>query len=68
MHFKLETLACLKSFVAMVQTQFNAKILHIRTNNGQEFLSHSTQIFFSKHDILYEHTCVKTPQQNDIAK
>ena len=47
MRFKSETLACLKSFIAMVQTQFNAKILHIRINNGQEFLAHSTQFFFS---------------------
>ena len=31
----------------MVQTQFNAKILHIRIDNGQESLAHSTQIFFS---------------------
>ena len=61
MRFKSETLVCLKSFIAMVQTQFNAKILHIRINNGQEFLAHSTQFFFFKHDILHERTCVETP-------
>ena len=69
MRFKSETLACLKSYADMVQTQFNAKILHIHTDNGQEFLALSTQFyFFSEHDILHEHTCVETPQQNDIVE
>ena len=42
----------------MVQIQFNAKILHIRTNNGQEFLAHSTQKIFLLNMAFYMNVLV----------
>ena len=40
----------------------------MRTDNGQEFLSNNIQTFFHDHDILHEHICVDTPQQNGVAE
>jgi hypothetical protein len=52
----------------MVKNQFNRTIKHVRTDNGQEFLSNNIQIFFHDHGILHERTCVDTPQQNGVAE
>lgn len=53
MRFKYDTLSCLKSFIAMVHNQFNSKVQHIQTDNGQEFVARSAQEFFSEHGILH---------------
>ena len=68
MRMKSETFTCLANFCAMVKNQFNRTIKHLRTDNGQEFLSNNIQKKFHDHGILHERTCVDTPQQNGIAK
>lgn len=45
MRYKYETLPYLRAFFSMIHTQFNSKIHHIRTDNGQEFIARATQDF-----------------------
>ena len=64
MQFKSDTQNFLKSFCAFVSTQFNHKVKRFRTDNGKEFTSMHN--FFKDEGILYEHSCVSTPQQNSV--
>lgn len=63
MRFKYETQPLLKSFV---RTQFNCDIKAICVDNGSEFAS--MRPFFMEHGILYQTTCVYTPQQNGVVE
>ena len=49
----------------MVETQFNAKIKCIRSDNGTEFIMKD---FFKSKGILHQLSCVDTPQQNAIVE
>lgn len=68
MKFKSNIFSCLTNFFLMIKTQFNFDIKRIRTDNGQAFLSHRMQKFFSDHGVIHERTCVETPQQNGVAE
>jgi hypothetical protein len=50
-----------KSFITMVQNQFNITPKCIRSDNGPEF---SIPLFYESHGILHQRSCVETPQQN----
>jgi hypothetical protein len=65
MRLKSETATIIKSFVNLVQTQFNSKIKTIRTDNGQEFI---LKDFYNATGILHQTSCVSTPQQNGIVE
>lgn len=66
MRYKSETQAFLKSFFAFVETQFNKKVKRFRVENEGEFYSMKKN--FSELRIMYETSCVSTPQQNGIAE
>ncbi|KAK2388029.1 putative mitochondrial protein [Trifolium repens] len=65
MKLKSEASTHIKSFHAMVKTQFNTNIKCIRTNNGTEFL---LKDFYNENGILHQCSCVATPQQNGIVE
>lgn len=50
-----------KNFVAYVETQFNAKIKVLRSDNGPEF---TLADFYASKGIIHQTSCVGTPQQN----
>lgn len=52
----------LMNFCSMVQTQFNAKVQVLRSDNGTEFTNNTVQTFFHKEGILHETSCVGTPE------
>lgn len=54
----------LMDFVAYVQTQFH--YIHVRSDNGSEFLKLSLSAFLSANGITQQTSCVETPQQNGI--
>ncbi|KAK2406745.1 putative mitochondrial protein [Trifolium repens] len=58
---KSETRSKLVGFIKMIETQFNAKIKIIRSDNGVEFLMPE---YYSSKGILHQRSCVETPQQN----
>ena len=62
---KSETPALIQQFSIMVETQFNVKIKCIRSENGTEFIMKD---FFKSKGILYQLSCVDTPQQNAIVE
>lgn len=59
----------LKAFVNMVETQFNSKVLTVRSDNAFKLGSSSTGIaFFSDKGVIYQTTCPHTPQQNGVVE
>lgn len=64
MKHKDQTAAMLMNFYNMVETQFNASIKRIRSDNDTEFINSTLQKFFHQKGILHESSCVATPQQN----
>jgi len=59
---KNEVESMFMNFVAFVDRQFDKKIKKIRSDNGTEF--HCLRDFSLKHGIVFETSCVGTPQQN----
>ncbi|KAM1627395.1 hypothetical protein ACFX1R_017067 [Malus domestica] len=66
MHHKSETQNLLKRFFSFVQTQFQTQIQTIRTDNGGEFLS--LRHFLKDIGVVFQHSCVYTPQQNGVVE
>jgi transposase InsO family protein len=58
---KSEVPGKVKSFVSMVETQFDKRVKKIRSDNGPEFFLHE---FYAEKGILHQRSCVATPQQN----
>ncbi|CAH9146720.1 unnamed protein product [Cuscuta epithymum] len=50
------------SFIAMVEKQHNVSIKIVRSDNGTEF--NCMHPYFDTHGILFQTSCVHTPQQN----
>lgn len=66
MQHKAQTIIVFTSFIKLVQTQFEAKIKFVRTDNGSEFLSTGFQALLSSHGILHQKSCIYTPPQNGV--
>ncbi|XP_057478145.1 retrovirus-related Pol polyprotein from transposon TNT 1-94 isoform X6 [Actinidia eriantha] len=65
---KSEVFSCFKSFHAMVRTQFDSNIKILRSDNGTEYIDTSFRAFLDDNGILFQTTCVGTPQQNGVAE
>jgi len=62
---KFEVVKTLKNFVVFVQTQFEIAIKIIRSDNETEFFMTN---FFVNKEIVYQTSCVNTPQKNNIVE
>ncbi|CAL2267226.1 unnamed protein product [Prunus armeniaca] len=49
----------------MVETQFNSKVKIVRSDNGPKF---KLENFYALKGIVYQSSCVNTPQQNGVAE
>ena len=58
---KSEASCQVKSFVSMIERQFERKIKMIRSDNGPEFMLRE---FYDQKGIIHQRSCVYTPQQN----
>lgn len=66
---KSNIFSVLKSFLLMVERQFNTKVKVIRSDNALELgTSIMTSEFFKSQEILHQTSCVGTPQQNEIVE
>ena len=65
---KSNALHVVKSFVLMVENQFQTSIKKIRSDNGLEFSSTEANLFFQSKGILHQKTCPHTPQQNGVVE
>lgn len=61
---KSEVTGCLRHFCAMVKTQYDKIVKKIRSDNGTEFTTSLLKRFFQQMGILFQSSCVGTPQQN----
>ncbi|CAH9102191.1 unnamed protein product [Cuscuta epithymum] len=59
---KREVFTMFMSFIAMVERQFSKKVFIIRSDNGTEF--NCLKEFFWTSGIIFQTSCVATPQQN----
>nr|CAN71679.1 hypothetical protein VITISV_015841 [Vitis vinifera] len=57
-----------KKFHKMIETQYNAKVRVLRSDNGGEYQSSDLQKYLEGHGIIHQTTCFNTPQQNGIAE
>lgn len=57
-----------KNFNKMIQTQFQAKIQVLKTDNAREYFKSILEDFLLSEGIVHQSSCVDTPQQNGIAK
>ncbi|KAI9181123.1 hypothetical protein LWI28_011688 [Acer negundo] len=66
MRHKSEAQSLLKRFFNYVFTQFESQIKIFRSDNGGEFIS--LRSFFYDHGVIFQHSCVYTPQQNGVVE
>lgn len=66
--YKLDAPAYFKIFHSMVMTQFQTKILGVRTDNAPELSDGVMLDFFQQNGINLKTSCTRTPQQNGIAE
>ena len=55
-------------FHKFVCTQFGTKIHALRSDNGKEYFNHNFVTYLQNEGIVYQSSCVDTPQQNGVAK
>ncbi|KAI9185245.1 hypothetical protein LWI28_005591 [Acer negundo] len=66
MRHKNEARSLLKRFFTYVLTQFESHIKVFRSDNGGEFIS--LRSFFHDNGVIFQHSCVYTPQQNGVVE
>ena len=52
----------------MIETQYNAKVRVLRSDNGGEYQSSDLQKYLEGHGIIHQTTCSNTSQQNGVAE
>lgn len=57
-----------QKFHKMVETQYNAQIQVLCSDNGGEYKNSELQQYLEAHRIIHQTTCSNTPQQNGVAK
>ncbi|CAM8991331.1 unnamed protein product [Rhodiola kirilowii] len=63
---KTEVVQLVKKFCAFTQKQFNKPVRRFRADNGSEF--YPLQPYFDTTGVIFETSCVATPQQNGRAE
>ena len=53
-------------FQKLVQTQFQAKLKILRTDNGGEYFNSILRDYFLSEGITHQSSCVDSPQQNRV--
>ncbi|WVY99005.1 hypothetical protein V8G54_031156 [Vigna mungo] len=53
-----------QKFHKMIETQYNAKVQVLRSDNGGEYQSLELKGYLEVHGIIHQTTCPNTPQQN----
>ncbi|WJZ94353.1 hypothetical protein VitviT2T_013224 [Vitis vinifera] len=57
-----------QNFHKVIETQYNAKVQVLHSDNGGEYQSSDLQKYLERHDIIHQTTCSNTPQQNGVAE
>ena len=67
LHDKSEVATMFENFYTMISTQYDSKIQFLRTDNGTEYFNETLNNFLLKKGMLYQSSCVNTPQQNGVS-
>ncbi|RVW59644.1 Retrovirus-related Pol polyprotein from transposon RE1 [Vitis vinifera] len=65
---KSEVREIFENFNNMVQTQFQAKIQVLRTDNAREYYHNILGSYLLENGIVHQSSCIDTPQQNGVAE
>lgn len=65
---KSDVTSVIPNFHSMVQNQFGVKIKSIRTDNARDYFNQILSPYFQSQGIIYDLSCVDTPQQNGVAE
>ncbi|KAJ9682154.1 hypothetical protein PVL29_018172 [Vitis rotundifolia] len=57
-----------QNFHKMIETQYNAKVRVLRSDNGGEYQNSDLQKYLEGHGIIHQTTYSNTPQQNGVAE
>ena len=57
-----------KVFLALIETQFFAKLKILQSDSGGEYMSNEFHFFLQSHGIISQRSCPFTPQQNRVAE
>ncbi|RVW31698.1 Retrovirus-related Pol polyprotein from transposon TNT 1-94 [Vitis vinifera] len=57
-----------QNFHKVIETQYNAKVRVLRSDNGGEYQSSDLQKYLEGHGIIHQTTCSNTPQQNGVVE
>lgn len=68
MHFKIDVLQILKTFLRLVHTQFSATVTVVRSDNACDFFKSECTMLFNSLGIVHQSSCPYTPQQNGVVK
>nr|GEV03268.1 retrovirus-related Pol polyprotein from transposon TNT 1-94 [Tanacetum cinerariifolium] len=64
--FKDETPKMLKDFLTMIQRNFQAPVITVRTDRGTEFLNKTLNAFFKEKGTKHQTSTAQTPKQNGV--
>ncbi|GJZ57564.1 retrovirus-related pol polyprotein from transposon TNT 1-94, partial [Tanacetum coccineum] len=65
---KDETPEVLKDFLKMIQRNFQAQVITIRTDKGTEFLNKTLHAYFKEEGIEHQTSAPRTPEENGIVE
>ncbi len=65
---KNEVFSCFQQFHKMLNTQFDAHVKILRTDNGTEYINRVFQEYLKSHKILHQTSCVNTSAQNGVSE
>ncbi|KAJ0566002.1 putative RNA-directed DNA polymerase [Helianthus annuus] len=68
MRHKDEVFENVVHFVKLVNTQFEKNVKILRSDNGSEFLNNQFKRYVMENGIIYQTSCVYSPQQNGIVE
>jgi len=68
MKSKSEVKLLFEKFHNMIQTQYNAQIQVLHSDNGGEYQSIDFRQYLETHGIIHQTSCPNTPQQNRVTK
>ena len=57
-----------QKFHKVIETQYNAKVRVLRSDNDGEYQSSDLQKYLEEYDIIHQTTCSNTPQQNGVVE
>ncbi|RVW18940.1 Retrovirus-related Pol polyprotein from transposon TNT 1-94 [Vitis vinifera] len=68
MKTKDEVSLLFQKFHKVIETQYNAKVRVLRSDNGREYQSSDLQKYLEGHGVIHQTTCSNTPQQNGVVE